>query len=100
MSEVQPLSLSVLEQLELVPSSIIAVLNQLIKQNWNGESSTFRVDEALGILKLIYRYSEEAILRNKWIEVAVDSFVKSGYSVDSYTIQNSWFLKFEKAQKA
>lgn len=97
MNEVQPLSPEVLVQLDPVPSTIIAVFNQLIKQNWNGTCSIIRVNEALGILRLIYRYPEDVVRRNNWIEAAKRMFTDSGYSVESFGEDDDECLEFKRA---
>lgn len=97
MSEVQPLSPDVLEQLDPVPNTIIAVFNQLIKQNWNGTCSIVRVNEVLGILRLLYRYSEDIVRRNKWIETARNTFIKSGYLVEHFGENEDEYLEFKRA---
>lgn len=43
MNEVQPLNPKTLEQKTTVPNVVVAVINQLIRKNWNGSCSTIRV---------------------------------------------------------
>lgn len=97
MNEVQPLSPDVLARLDPVPSTIIAVFNQLIKQNWNGTCSIIRVNEALGILRLIYRYSEDMVRRNNWIEATKKVFTDSGYQVETFGEDDDECLEFKRA---
>lgn len=97
MNEVQPLDPSTLEQLDPIPNSIIAVMNQLIKKGWNGACSIVRVNEALGVIYLVTNFPIEVIKRNGWIESAKEVYQRIGYLVTEVGEGDDRYMEFRKA---
>ncbi len=96
MNEVQPLNPKVLEQSSNVPNVVIAVLNQLIKKNWNGHCSTIRVNDVLGFIGLVANYPIEVITGSNWIDSAKLIYEKAGYIVSELTNNGDKYLEFKK----
>ena len=96
MNEVQPLDPKVLEQNSNVPNVVIAVLNQLIKKNWNCHCSTIRVNDVLGFLGLVANYPIEVILGSNWIDSDKALYERAGYVVSEFNNNGNKYLEFKK----
>lgn len=96
MNEVQPLNPQVLEQSSSVPNVVIAVVNQLIKKNWNGQCSAIRVNDVLGIVGLVANYPIEVIMGSNWIDSAKALYERAGYVVSEFNNNGNKYLEFKK----
>lgn len=97
MNEVQPLAAQELEKREPVPSGVIAVVNQLLKKNWNGTCSIVSVKEAIGLINLLSNYPIEVIQRNKWMESLKPVYEKFGYVVEYLGEEDNRCVEFRLA---
>lgn len=95
MNEVHPVPPIELEQMEPVPNRVIAVINQLIKKNWNGTSAIVRVNEALGLIYLLTNYSSEVVERNQWINGIKSKYSEAGYNVTEFGSEGTRCLEFK-----
>lgn len=95
MNEVQPLNPEVLEKKSVIPNAVIAVINQLIKRNWNGSCSTIRVNDILAFVGLVTNYPIETIMGSNWIELARDLYQNSGFNVSELHHGEDKYLEFK-----
>lgn len=95
MNEVHPLDPKTLEQKSTVPNVVVAVINQLIKKNWNGNCSTIRVNDILAFVGLVTNYPIEVIMGSNWIETAKALYQGSGYKVAETDKSGDKYLEFK-----
>jgi hypothetical protein len=95
MNEVHPLNPKTLEQKSTVPNVVVAVINQLIKKNWNGNCSTIRVNDILAFVGLVTNYPIEVIMGSNWIETAKVLYQGSGYKVAETDKSGDKYLEFK-----
>lgn len=95
MNEVHPLNPKTLEQKSTVPNVVVAVINQLIKKNWNGNCSTIRVNDILAFVGLVTNHPIEVIMSSNWIETAKVLYQGSGYKVAETDKSGDKYLEFK-----
>lgn len=95
MNEVQPLNPKTLEQKTTVPNVVVAVINQLIRKNWNGSCSTIRVNDILVFVGLATTYPIESIMSSNWIETAKALYQSCGYKVSEISRGEDKYLEFK-----
>lgn len=96
MNEVQPLNPQVLEQSPSIPNVVIAVVNQLIKKNWNGQCSAIRVNDIIGFVGLVANYPIEVIMSSNWIDSIKVLYEEAGYIVSEFNSNGNQYLEFKK----
>jgi hypothetical protein len=95
MNEVQPLNPKTLEQKTTVPNVVVAVINQLIRKNWNGSCSTIRVNDILAFVGLVTNYPIEVIMGSNWVEAAKALYQGYGYKVAETDRGGDKYLEFK-----
>lgn len=72
------------EVVKVVPSFMIEIFNELIQENWDGNSSTFKLDQAMQKLK------------SKDPGVANVAYDKRYFDVESIYRKEGWKVEFDK----
>lgn len=52
-----------------IPDKVLEVFNQLITDNWNGRSSTFKQEEVVEILVDQHEFDKSEIFDKHWLDV-------------------------------
>jgi hypothetical protein len=64
-----------------IPPEIVEIVNQLIVQNWDGSSATFKQEEVVKLAEIVLNSERSKLFTHRWLDFE-DLFRRVGWEVD------------------